>query len=459
MVKESFAYNCIRSKDAKIGTPNAHSLWENVCRMSPNVAGVYIPFNKFFGNGGGPYNNEVTVKMDLIIPFTDQLVLQAWRLYPNRILGELEEEIKCSVEGLVWCQIQPKVVIENEKFWQGNSKFLHHDVPILPITNHFTQINQTAIITQGCILHANQNVGKTPDNDAMHYYQYVLDTTNADKTAFVDYTLKPHKLTCSDLTIKKCLTNCAGFGIKPDVMTGILDGMHEPVIIPAQELSRFQFEGRAGDGTLTMSKSIPLRNATNITIMFPKHTNDCTVFQNVMYNDVRLMVNKKLYPETSFDNTYDGRFVQYQLMANELDDLEPTDEFLESISRPLNNPETGARLITTPFDNTSFGINFQLERGNSGYVFDGIDTGSHAVTIEFKGTREFGTGGGEERLKNSYLYPDITTTDHGKTLKVKEIDNPSPPLPELWVCSDTYWTWSVDDGVKYYQRGIPAGYD
>ena len=35
----------------------------------------------------------------------------------------------------------------------------------------------------------------------------------------------------------------------------------------------------------------------------------------------------------------------------------------------------------------------------------------------------------------------------------------SPPPPELWVCSDTYWTWSVQDGVRYYQRGIPAGYE
>ena len=35
----------------------------------------------------------------------------------------------------------------------------------------------------------------------------------------------------------------------------------------------------------------------------------------------------------------------------------------------------------------------------------------------------------------------------------------TPPPPEMWVCSDTYWTWSVQDGVRYYARGIPAGYE
>ena len=33
----------------------------------------------------------------------------------------------------------------------------------------------------------------------------------------------------------------------------------------------------------------------------------------------RLTVNKKVYPETEFKHTWGGRFVQYQLMANELD--------------------------------------------------------------------------------------------------------------------------------------------
>ena len=103
-----------------------------------------------------------------------------------------------------------------------------------------------------------------------------------------------------------------------------------------------------------------------------------------------------------------------------------------------------------PWDNTSFGINFQLERGNAGYVFDGIDSGSHSVTVEFRG-KPLGSG-----KVDPYLYPDLAV-DSNNIVIVGE--KPNNPNPEMWICSDTYWTWSIADGVKYFQRGIPAGYE
>ena len=109
MIRESYAYNSIRTKDSKICYPNSHSLWENVSQMSPNVCGVYVPLNRFVEE------KYVPIRMKLIIPFTDQLALQAWRLYPNRILGEIEEEINASLNALVWCQIQPKTIGEIRK--------------------------------------------------------------------------------------------------------------------------------------------------------------------------------------------------------------------------------------------------------------------------------------------------------------------------------------------------------
>ena len=446
MIKESFAYNSIRSADAKKGAPHSHSLWESVQCMSPNVCGVYIPLKKFADK------KEVKVNMELIIPFTDQLALQAWRLYPNRILGEIEEEVKFSTEGLVWCQLQPQTVAEINKFWDPDpTKF--NGAPFVPITNHFTQIDSEAIIVHKCSQTDNAN-GPAAGKYAI---SIVPRGTAAGAQEYYQYELGINQLQVKEAKVTKCLTNCAGFGIKPDVMEGILQGLQQPIIIPAQELSKFQFESRASNNSLTMSKSIPLRNATNITMMFPFNSNDCTVFPNVMYEQVRLTVNKKMYPETEFDNTWDGRFVEYQLQANELDELEPTKEYLESISNPQtgvgpeDDPHYGKRRLFDPFDNTSFGINFQLERGNSGYVFDGIDTGSHAITIEFKGTPKFRDG-----KTNPYLYPALKI--NGNSLAVNDAERETP-LPEMWVCSDTYWTWSVEDGVRYYQRGIPAGYD
>ena len=46
-------------------------------------------------------------------------------------------------------------------------------------------------------------------------------------------------------------------------------------------------------------------------MMFPAHSEDYTVFQNIMYENIRLIVNKKTYPESDFENTWDGRFIDY----------------------------------------------------------------------------------------------------------------------------------------------------
>ena len=140
MVRESFAYNSIRPRDAKTGVPHSHSLWESVQNMSPNVCGCYIPLEKL-------NKDAIKVEFELIIPFTDQLALQAWRLYPNRILGQVEEEVKFVLDGLVWCQIQPKNVGEVKRFWDFNPN-KEYNAPLLPITNHFTQIGQEAIIVK-----------------------------------------------------------------------------------------------------------------------------------------------------------------------------------------------------------------------------------------------------------------------------------------------------------------------
>ena len=103
-------------------------------------------------------------------------------------------------------------------------------------------------------------------------------------------------------------------------------------------------------------------------------------------------------------------------------------------------------------DNTNFGINFQLERGNAGYVFDGIDTGTHSITVQFKGSPIY------SNELDSYYNPRLASNYDGKKL-TWDLKNHHPPAPEMWICSDTYWTWSIQDGVQYYPRGRPTGYD
>ncbi len=436
LIRESFAYNSIKARDAKAANPHAHSIWENVMNFMPCKCGVYIPLSKF------ERGQSVDVKLDLIIPFTDQLALQAWRLYPNRILGEFEEEIRTSLDSLVWCQIDPKAVADVLKFMSYDASKEYSSPWILPITAHFTQIARPAKIVYA----VEDKALNTAVADSNTVFKASSITANREN----HWTVKFNTLQLANNgTITVARTNCAGFGVKPDVMEGLYETLKTPIIVPSQELTREIFEGSAkGNSGLDVSKSIPLRNATNITLIFPRHPGDITCFQNIMYRNCQLTVNKKQYPDTEFETTYDGRFVQHQLIANELDGcIEATDELVRSLSLALNDETSGERYkATSAADNTSFGINFKLERGNSGYVFDGIDTGCHSVTVTFKGLPIYG---GDNDI---YYNPEVD--DSGKV-------NTSvhPPAPEMWICSDRWWSWSIDGGVKYHPRGIPVGYE
>ncbi len=410
MIRESFAYNSIRTRDTKITSPHSHSLWENVVMMSPNVCGCYIPLEKLAWTADKK-RSWVPIKMELIIPFTDQLVLQAWRLYPNALIGEIVEEIRTSLDGLVWCQIPPSNVAELKRFWENNNHLVLNYQPDIIIPKRFVQIEQEGKI-----------IGSY--NDFIAKLDPPFQNTLMNNALIVNQNKKP--------MIMKGRTNCFGFGVKPEVVDELMTTFNQEMYIPAQELTRHIFEQKHTEKGIVCSKIVPLRNATNITMMFPRHYNDITCYQNPMYKNVQLQIDKKVYPQQEFENTWDGRFVQYQLYANELDGIEATNELMESISRPLNNvyDHSLKRFYSGTFDNTSFGLNFQLERSNAGYVFDGIDTGCRGVKIEFHGDR-IDVGENVRLEKNdTYLYPE--TDEKGTPTDTQ----PQLPPPEMWICSD-----------------------
>ena len=491
--RESFAYNSIKPRDAKATSKYSHSTWENVSQFSPSVCGCYVDLKDIAD--GQPHKFTI----ELTIPFVDQLALQAWQLYPNAICGEIEEEVKTSLRALVWAQINPNIVKETLQFLED--KEIAEEMPaVIPISRKFTQIGRPSVIvshysakpTPSQKLHIEYQRYKGAnvyDDDVLEHptidfgytdeeftkygvsrddvnkkeFAELIAAANPDKpldpgdtvkiikselkgallatTKSDNINLKTEKITLDVLggTIQLGRSNLAGFGLKPDVYQGLVRELQTPLLIPSQELTREIFEGTAKVNGLEISKSIPLRNATNITMMFPKSPADITCFDNIMYQNVQLVVNKRTYPDTEFANTCAARFYQHQLIANELDGaLEATQEFEDSFTQPLNDPATGKRYTNCRSDGTSFGINFQLERSNAGYVFDGIDTGSTSITVTFRGQPMYR---GDD---DTYFIPD------------PEYPNMHPPSPEAWVCSDTYFTWSVN-GVEYYQTGVPAG--
>ena len=436
--RESFAYNSIKPRDAKATAKFSHSIWENVSQYSPSVCGCYIDLADLAD--GLPH----TFNMELTIPFVDQLALQAWQLYPNSICGEIEEEVKTSLRAMVWCQVNPNIIKDTLQFL--NDTPIDEDIPaVIPITRKFTQIgNPSNIVSEYKQLQTvTETEGEGDDAVTTEKLEPLPDGALAVKAGENTNSLTTKKLTLNVLngTIQLGRSNLAGFGLKPGVYQGLIHELETPLLIPSQELTREIFEGSAKVNGLEISKSVPLRNATNITMMFPRTPTDITCFENIMYQNVQLVVNKKTYPDTEFRSTCSARFYQHQLVANELDGcLEATQEFEDSFTQSLNDPVSGKRYTNCRSDGTSFGINFQLERSNAGYVFDGVDTGSNSVTITFRGQPLY------RGNDDTYFIPDVEHKDQ------------HPPAPEAWICSDTYFTWSVN-GVQYFPTGIPSGYE
>ena len=428
LIRESFAYNSIKPIDAKEPAKHRYSLWENTSRMSPSVCGVYVPLT-LLADG-----NAHRITFEASIYFTDQLAFQAWQLYPNSICGEIEEEIKSSTEALVWHQVQPSVVKEIEELL--NCSIIEQDVPAnMTISNKFSQIGSpSTIVTEYKLSDAPQD----GSNDLLNEGYQTLPVLG-DSSKVIAYKTEEVILNCRGGTIVTMKSDLAGFGVKPDCLNGLIRELNTPLLIPSQQLVREGFQGLATDAGLDVSKSIALSNATNITVMFPKRTNEITCFDNIMYQNVQLTINNVKYPDTEFDSTIGPRFYQYQLISNELDgSLRPSHELEDSWTMSLNAPD-GTRYKNTISDATSFCINFQLERTNSGYVFDGVDTGGNTVTIKFKGQPLY------RGANDTYYNYDASNP------------NVHPPAPEMWVCTDTYFTWQRG-AVKYYANGVPDGY-
>lgn len=87
-------------------------------------------------------------------------------------------------------------------------------------------------------------------------------------------------------------------------------------------------------------KSIALSNATNITIMFSKPTNEITCFDNIMYQNVQFTISNIKYLVSEYDPTIGSPFYQYQLICNELDgSLKQSHELENSMTISLNAPD------------------------------------------------------------------------------------------------------------------------
>ena len=400
--REGFCYSTIKPYSEKNTRKYTHSLYENVSDYSQSVCGTYVDLVDIMDG------QKHDVEFEMNLPFEDMLALQAFDLYPNRIVGDIEIRFYVKPAGLVYCQVDPRKIKEVKEFMEDST--IASTFKSIPIFKHgFTQIGNDSKI-------AALNVG-------------------SDKS--ITPTTESITLSCLGLTVTACKSNMFGFGVKESTLQAIEQMFSEPVSIPSQQLDYNAFPLAPTRAGVQSTINAPLNNTTSISVMFPKHSNDYTCFDNPIYHNLQLTINGKNYPDEPV-STLGARFLQYQLVASELDGgIQCTKEFEDSLTMPKNKDD-GTRYKNTLSDASSFMLNIQTERSRGGYLFDGLDSNGQNVPIQIRG-QPIHSGDGD-----TYFNCDETGQNH-------------PPPPQVFFCRDTYFTVDIHDGLVYHLKGCPPG--
>ena len=400
--REGFCYSTIKPYSEKKTRKYTHSLYENVSDYSQSVCGTYVDLVDIMDG------QKHDVEFEMNLPFEDMLALQAFDLYPNRIVGDIEIRFYVKPAGLVYCQVDPRKIKEVKEFMEDST--IASTFKSIPIFKHgFTQIGNDSKI-------AASNVG-------------------CDKS--ITPTTESITLSCLGLTVTACKSNMFGFGVKESTLQAIEQMFSEPVSIPSQQLDYNAFPTAPTAAGVQGTMNSPLSNITSITVVFPKHANDYTCFDNPIYHNLQLTINGKNYPDEPV-STLGARFLQYQLVASELDGgIQCTKEFEDSLTMPKNKDD-GTRYKNTLSDASSFMLNIQTERSRGGYLFDGLDSNGQNVPIQIRG-QPIHSGDGD-----TYFNCDETGQNH-------------PPPPQVFFCRDTYFTVDIHDGLVYHLKGCPPG--
>ena len=407
--REGFAYSTIKPFTEKKTRKYTHSLYENVDSYSPSICGTYINIQDF--KDGLPHN----VEFEINLPFDDILALQAFDMFPNFCCGNIELKFYVKSRGLVWCALNPSKVKDYKEVMEGEKINIDlSSVNLASLYKHaFTQINNSSpIITTWT---------ETPGSAG------AATTITAEQGSAL--------LQCTGMTIQMLKSNMYGFGINPKSAQKIMEIFRTPQVIPSQMLDYNAFPLAATRSGIQSTINMPITNCTCISIMFPKHDNDYTVFENPIYNNVQLTVNGKNLPDEPV-STQGARFLQYQLVASDLaGGLQCTKEYEDSIIMSKND-SGGIRYKNCLSDGTSFMFNIQCERNGAGYTYDGFDSNGQNIAIQLKGQP---------------IYTDENDTywnynnDSGAT---------NPPPPQIWCCRDTYFLASVN-GLQYFNCDSP----
>ena len=363
-LQETYLYNLCASEAKRKNKSGIYSLWEDVWEKSNSVCGTYIPMSEIRQNNGiGTFRYKFSIPIDNILAF------QALDMFPSSIMGILKLTLSFQFLGAVWCPVS---------LIRVNEQLQYLGVNTTPTTSYLNDLNTG-------VSHQFLQTGIEFGNVA------VLDTAATQ-------VIRTMKIGVTSFTVTSLKSHIKGFGIKENIKQSIYNMMKEsPLLIPAQKLERFTFHtGLVSPGPFDATTSLTMRNVNCISVMFGTDTNNTTVFRNPMIRNLQLTIGNTMYPPDRIStlNTLSPEYLSYQLQACELDGaITPSRSFVNSILHDRliytidggGNVDVTGRYNNTRSDGTDFVFTVETERGQSGYVFDGLTTdGNVIVNLKFE---------------------------------------------------------------------------
>ena len=167
-------------------------------------------------------------------------------------------------------------------------------------------------------------------------------------TAKVKLALDNDTFTCISFTITELKCSSYGYKVNPSIIKELstLFNPSNPYIIPAEFVDIKKFSQGSDGSSIDTDFSNALYNCTDAIFTFPKDPISITCYENPMLRNLQLTIDGKFYPVKSIE-TVGERFFNIALTASNLEENDKcTEEYEDSLTRPLND-DAGTRFPRT----------------------------------------------------------------------------------------------------------------
>ena len=426
-VTEQFLYSNFKAKGEISNKKYVYSPYKEVSEFDNSICGRYISLWKILTNRNGD-----AFSMEVIIPYTELLIMQDFDEYPNFAFGDLKIVLQIIHDGLVFAPVNPiaslrKAILRgdiprdaNGNLPDGMTSILALDSETMPYTHAFTQVGMKGKLSVITGVDGDHKVTSWNPTD----FRIVVDETQVTE-AYVD---------------------CRGYKMTNTARQELMQHWQtHPFTVLAQKVTRSAFPTSPQPGELNTNFNVALNRVTDLYLLMPTDSLQRTCFCNPALKNFQLQVGNITYPNQAI-STISPEYHEQQIQQTDFDSIfEATEEYEHSLT-DCRVGRSGFKEPTT--DDTGFVPIFMVERANAGtLIFDGLDSPNEK--IELKG----------QAINNNYnVYYKNNTVAPGPSGIAGTVEN-IPPPPILCMCSDTYWIFRLNGNEANVQYVTNSSYD